>query len=251
MATQRDAAPVARLTATAPLPARLASDLRDRLARHEWRAGEQLPTESALVASYGVSRATVRQALQALETEGLISTHQGRGSFVTEQSMIRGDMQELKSITSTIAEMGHEPGMHYHHRVIRPASADELVTFDLADGAEVIDIRRRILADGITVAYSYDVLPRWAFPESFRAEDLTGSVFALLAKVGGAVPDWGLAQVHAVVSADIAWDDDSKEDQLFVLLDQLQYDRENRPFMHTRSYFVEGRFNFTVVRKTR
>jgi GntR family transcriptional regulator len=160
-------------------------------------------------------------------------------------------MQELKSITSTIAEMGHKPGMEYHHRLIRPATPDECEMFQLTEGDEIVDIQRRILADGITVAYSYDVLPRWAFPGDFRAEDLQGSVFAHLASVGGAVPDWGLAKVHAVISADVAWDDDSAEDQLFVLLDQLQYDQHSRPFMHTRSYFVEGRFNFTVVRKTR
>jgi GntR family transcriptional regulator len=250
MTTSDQAPKIRRLTAAA-LPTRLANDLRERLGRHEWHVGEQLPTEGALVSAYGVSRATVRQALKALEAEGLISTRQGRGSFVTERSMIRVGMEELKSITSTIAEMGHTPGMHYHHRVIRVASADEQAMFDLPVGAEVVDIRRRILADDITVAYSYDVLPRWAFPPTFRAEDLTGSVFAHLDKVGGAVPDWGLAKVHAVVSADVAWDDDSNEDQLFVLLDQLQYDRDNRPFMHTRSYFVEGRFNFTVVRQTR
>jgi GntR family transcriptional regulator len=246
-----DQVPVVRRLTTAALPTRLANDLRDRLARHEWHVGEQLPTESALVASYGVSRATVRQALKALESEGLITIRQGRGSFVTERSIIRVGMEELKSITSTIAEMGHVPGMIYHHRVIRPANADEQEMFSLSPGAEVVDIRRRILADDITVAYSYDVLPRWAFPASFRAEDLSGSVFAHLATVGGAVPDWGLAKVHAVVSADVAWDDESGTDQLFVLLDQLQYDRESRPFMHTRSYFIEGRFNFSVVRQTR
>jgi GntR family transcriptional regulator len=249
--TSSDQVPVVRRLTTAALPTRLANDLRERIARHEWHAGEQLPTEGALVASYGVSRATVRQALKALEAEGLISTRQGRGSFVTERSMIRVGMEELKSISSTIAEMGHTPGMIYHHRVIRPATDDERETFDLPAEAQVVDIRRRILADGITVAYSYDVLPRWAFPPSFRAEDLTGSVFAHLAAVAGAVPDWGLAKVHAVVSADVAWDDESGTDQLFVLLDQLQYDQDNRPFMHTRSYFIEGRFNFTVVRQTR
>jgi GntR family transcriptional regulator len=249
--TNGDQVPVVRRLTAAALPTRLANDLRERLDRHEWHVGEQLPTEGALVNSYGVSRATVRQALKALEAEGLITIRQGRGSFVTERSIIRVGMEELKSITSTIAEMGHTPAMIYHHRVIRIASAEEQEMFGLPDGAEVVDIRRRILADDITVAYSYDVLPRWAFPASFRAEDLTGSVFAHLAAVGGAVPDWGLAKVHAVVSSEVAWDEDPNEEQLFVLLDQLQYDRDNRPFMHTRSYFVEGRFNFTVVRQTR
>lgn len=240
-----------RLTTGTDLPTRLATDLRARLGRHEWHAGEQLPTESALVAYYGVSRATVRQALKRLEADGLIATHQGRGSFVAENALIRTGMQELKSITSTIAEMGHRPGMEYHHRVIRKASDADVEMFQLETGDEVVEIQRRILADDTVVAYSYDVLPRWVFPSDFRPKDLTGSVFATLAGNGGPVPDWGRASVHAVVSSEVAWDDDSGRDQVFVLLDQLQFDREGRPFMHTRSYFIEGRFNFTVVRTTR
>ncbi len=239
-----------RLTTGVDLPTRLANDLRARLNRNEWHAGEKLPTESELCTEYGVSRATVRQALRSLGSDGLIVVKQGRGSFVSEQSMIRAGMQELSSITSTIREMGHEPGMVYHHRVVRVASDDEIETFQLQPGDEVLDIRRRILADGVVVAYSYDVLPRWAFPKDFKPSDLTGSVFGALGELGGPVPDWGVAHVHAVLSSDVAWDSDSAEKELYVLLDQLQYDTENRPFMHTLSYFIEGRFNFTVVRTT-
>jgi GntR family transcriptional regulator len=242
---------VTRLTTGSDLPTRLAHDLRDRLNREEWRTGDKLPTESELCTQYGVSRATVRQALRTLGNDGLIVIRQGVGSFVSDNSVIRAGMQELKSITSTIAEMGHVPGMEYHHRVIRVASEGDIEMFKLEPGDEVVDIRRRILADDIVVAYSYDVLPRWVFPADFKPEDLTGSVFGTLAATGGPVPDWGLAHVHAVLSNEVAWDDEDGKDQLFVLLDQLQYDTNNRPFMHTRSYFVEGRFNFTVVRNTR
>lgn len=46
----------------------------------------------------------------------------------------------------------------------------------------------------------------------------------------------------------VAWDDDVQDQQLFILLDQLHYGQENRQFMRTRSYFIEGRLNFAVVR---
>jgi GntR family transcriptional regulator len=230
------------------LPTRLADDLRERLARHEWRAGDQLPTEADLVATYGVSRATVRQALKTMENQGLIVTRRGRGSFVATDSMIRAGMQDLTSITSTIREMGHVPEMIYHHRTLRAAAPDECDVFDLHEGDEVLDIQRKILADGITVCYSYDVLPRWVFPDKFEPEQLTGSVFAFLADHGGPEPLRALARVHAVCRPDVVWDEEFADDQLFVLLDQLHYDERARPFMHTTSYFIEGRFNFTVVR---
>lgn len=230
------------------LPTLMADDLRSRLAKREWRQGDQLPTEADLVNEYGVSRASVRQALKTLENQGLIITKRGRGSFVADEAMIRAGMQELTSITSTIAEMGHVPGMIYHHRIIRPARPPEREMFDLAPSDEVVDIQRKILADNTTVAYSYDILPRWAFPENFEPEQLTGSVFAFLATHNGPTPLRALARVHAVAHPQVAWDEDFTDDQLFVLLDQLQFDQQARPFMHTTSYFIEGRFNFTVVR---
>lgn len=241
---------VPRLGDRKALPTQVADALRERLAQQEWQPGDQLPTEADLVASYAVSRATVRQALKNLESQGLIITLRGRGSFVVSgDSMIRAGMQELSSITSTIREMGHEPKMIYHHRLLRAATDDERDTFDLTEpGAEVLDIQRKILADDITVCYSYDVLPRWVFPDDFAAEDLTGSVFAYLSGHAGPTPLRALAHVHAVVHPDVAWDENFADDQLFVLLDQMHYDEQARPFMHTTGYFIEGRFNFTVVR---
>lgn len=237
-----------RLGDRASLPTRMADDLRDRIAAEEWRQGDQLPSEAELVSAYAVSRATVRQALKTLENQGLIITYRGRGSFVASDSMIRAGMQELKSITSTIAEMGHTPKMSYHHRTLRAATAEECDRFDLVEGDQVLDIQRKILADDVTVCYSYDILPRWVFPVDFRPRQLTGSVFAFLAAHDGPTPVRALARVHAVAHPAAAWDEDFADDQLFVLLDQLHYDERGRPFMHTTSYFIEGRFNFTVVR---
>jgi GntR family transcriptional regulator len=243
--------PTTRLGIRKPLPERVADDLRGRLAEQEWQVGDQLPTEAELVEAYGVSRATVRQALKTLEGQGLVITRRGRGTFVADDSVIRTGMQDLKSITSTIAEMGHVPSMEYHHRLLRPATPAEAAAFRIEEGSAVLDIQRRILADGITVAYSYDVLPRWVFPEGFRPQQLTGSVFAFLARSDGPVPKQAVAQVHAVDDPEIAWDGQTRERQLFVLLDQLHYDGQNRPFMHTKSYFIEGRFSFSVLRTVR
>lgn len=240
---------ISELTNRKPLPSRLAEALRERLIRREWSNGERLPSEAELASTYRVSRATVRQALKSLESQGLVITHRGRGTFATNDGVIRAGMQDLESITATIAAMGMAPSMVYHHRTIRAATDDEKQMFDLTTGTGVLDIQRRVLADGVTVAYVYDVLPLWVFPVDFRPKDLKGSVFAFLAAHGGPVPARALAKVHAVSDAAVAWDGDVPPGQLYVLLDQLQYDDRGRPFMYTKSYFVEGRFTFTVVRR--
>jgi DNA-binding FadR family transcriptional regulator/anti-sigma regulatory factor (Ser/Thr protein kinase) len=64
---------------------RIADDLRGQIERHELRSGELVPSEAALVAQYGVSRGTARQALAELQGVGLIEAVHGKGRFVRER----------------------------------------------------------------------------------------------------------------------------------------------------------------------
>ncbi len=63
-----------------PLYFQLERILRSRIAAGEIRPNDQLPTELELCNEFGVSRATVRQAIKALEIDGLIRREQGRGT---------------------------------------------------------------------------------------------------------------------------------------------------------------------------
>jgi len=68
-----------------PIPryVQLADLLRQRIARGVWSAGARLPSLDALTAEFDVARVTVRQAIDLLSREGLVSAEQGRGTFVT------------------------------------------------------------------------------------------------------------------------------------------------------------------------
>ena len=48
----------------------------------EWKPGEKLPSENELTKAMGVSRITVREAIQKLVAINLVETYQGKGSFV-------------------------------------------------------------------------------------------------------------------------------------------------------------------------
>jgi GntR family transcriptional regulator len=65
------------------LYAQLASVLRSRILSGEWASGEFIPSIEELCASYGLGRITVRQALQILSDEGLVSSQRGRRTYVT------------------------------------------------------------------------------------------------------------------------------------------------------------------------
>jgi GntR family transcriptional regulator, transcriptional repressor for pyruvate dehydrogenase complex len=58
--------------------------LKQQMLLGEWKQGDKIPSENELAALFGVSRVTVRQALQKLTVLGLIETKLGEGSFVKE-----------------------------------------------------------------------------------------------------------------------------------------------------------------------
>ena len=69
--------------AQVPLYVQLADLFRQRIVKGVWREGEKLPSLEKLVAEFEVARVTVRQAIERLTRDGLVSPQRGRGTFVT------------------------------------------------------------------------------------------------------------------------------------------------------------------------
>lgn len=65
-----------------PLYQRLRDHLAEEIANNRWRPGEAIATEAALSAQYQVSTGTVRKAIDALVSEGVLERQQGRGTFI-------------------------------------------------------------------------------------------------------------------------------------------------------------------------
>lgn len=230
------------------LARRLGEELRSRIMSGELTPGGRLPSESELATQYQVSRVTVRTALRTLEAQGLIYVRHGSGSFVSDfGSGIRAGLQELRSISDTIREMGHEPGMERHASQRRAATEAEAAKLGVTTDTEVMALQRMILADGEAVAYSYDVIPLDGLPPHLADQLGTGSLFGTFA-AAGIVPTRALAEVHAISDETIGWGPQKPVPGLYVLLDQVHYGQRGTAIAHSRSYFVEGRFQFVVLR---
>ena len=66
-----------------PKYAQIADIFRQRIARGIWAQGLRLPANEELAAEFGVSRVTIRQAVDLLARDGIIEAQQGRGTFIT------------------------------------------------------------------------------------------------------------------------------------------------------------------------
>ncbi len=64
------------------LPEIIADKLREMIIQEEMKTGSKLPAEAELMARFGVSRSTVREAVKILQTENIVDIRQGQGTFL-------------------------------------------------------------------------------------------------------------------------------------------------------------------------
>ena len=134
----------------------------DRLRQHidsgEWAPKHKLPSESELMGQFGVSRVTVRLAVGALRSEGLIVTRQGRGSYVRDREPTRrvaaaryiqdagfaaGRVSEPATVF--VAGPGDEPSRYRLERSFHEERANDHVAGLLGMGVGDLVLERRFL----------------------------------------------------------------------------------------------------------
>jgi GntR family transcriptional regulator len=87
--------------------------IRARIAAGDWPAGRELPSIRALAAALSVSVITIKRAYLDLESEGVIVTRHGKGSFVADVNGLAGELQEekLDEHLAAAAELGQQLGL--------------------------------------------------------------------------------------------------------------------------------------------
>ena len=89
-------------TSAQPLYIQLAQMLSERIATGTYTVGELLPTEAELTDAYGVSRYTVRQAIQHLRQQGLVSARKGVGTRVEARNTDQSYSHSVQSLSELL-----------------------------------------------------------------------------------------------------------------------------------------------------
>ena len=114
--------------------------LREGIKSGQWTVGDRLPSESELVAQFGVSRMTVNRALRELEQEGLIRRQQGAGSFVAPLERVASTLV-IRDIHEEIAARGHRHEAELLSLSERRARRGEAERLGLEAGAQLFHSR--------------------------------------------------------------------------------------------------------------
>jgi len=131
----------------------------------ELRPGEKLDTERVLAERMGVSRPTLRKALQQLEEAGLVRRLPGRGggTFVAA-SVIERDLSKIVGVPTLLREQGFTAGTQVVSASVISGSADLCQQLDIAEGSLVFDLVRIRLADSAPISLEHAALPAERFP---------------------------------------------------------------------------------------
>jgi GntR family histidine utilization transcriptional repressor len=142
-----------------------------RIQDGSWRAGDRLPSESALVLQFGISRMTVNRALRELSEQGRIVRVAGVGSFVAEDKP-QSTLLRIADLAGEIRQRGHD----YRCDVLAvervSASMEVASALDLRTGESVFHAVCVHLEDGVPVQLEdRHVNPRLA--PTFAQQDFT------------------------------------------------------------------------------
>lgn len=141
-----------------PLYDQLVDILTEKI-EHEYRPGDLLPSERELSKYYGLSRTTVRLALQELERLGLVVRQHGRGTFVADRSVQATNLSQTYSFTDQMREMGRDPSTTILEFVEIDADKNLAEKMGVRMGDKLFKIERLRCADGMPMMVERTYMP--------------------------------------------------------------------------------------------
>ncbi|OQD53646.1 GntR family transcriptional regulator [Streptomyces phaeoluteigriseus] len=140
-----------------PLYFQLSQQLEAAIEHGALTPGSLLGNEIELAARLGLSRPTVRQAIQSLVDKGLLVRRRGVGTQVVHSQVKRP--LELSSLYDDLEAAGQRPATTVLINTVVPASAEVAAALAVAEGSEVHRVERLRLAHGEPMAYLSNHLP--------------------------------------------------------------------------------------------
>ena len=231
-----------------PLYYQLKEVLRQQIRSGHLEPHSAIPSEPELVATYHVSRATVRQALNELVHEGLLYRQHGKGTFVCEPR-IQQKLSELSCLSDELKQRGKKPGGLLI--VSELARGSEIVRekLKLADEEQVLRLERVRTADGTPCAHEIAYLP---YPRSSgiyqRAKEVADSSLYALMSAEGLNP----YVAEQTISSGVA---SSREAELLQVKAHepglrctcTTYDSTGQPVEYSEIFFPSGCFDFNIT----
>lgn len=164
------------------------------------QSGQRLGGERDLAKQYGVSRSTLRGALDTLQRAGVVRRTPGRGggTFISHGKVER-DLSRVAGVPGYLRRQGFEAGTRVLSTSVRAADAETTRRLQLVSGDMVFELVRLRLADGQPISLERARLVADFFPGLLELS-LAGSVYDLLSERYGVVPHEVTEEIEIVAA---------------------------------------------------
>lgn len=174
-----------------PLYKRLKAGLEGLVGRGLLKPGDVLPGERLLAEALGLSRVTVRKAIDALAEEGRLRRRHGSRTEIA--SHVEKSLATLTSFSEDMQSRGLAPGCIWISKEISRPSPAEMMALGIAAGEQVLRFRRIRTADGAPLAIETSTVPARFLP---APELVESSLYEALDRVG-AMPQRAIQRMRS------------------------------------------------------
>lgn len=220
--------------------------LEQRITAGEFSPGDRFPTDEELTQQYGLSRGTVRRAVDMLVDDGRLRREQGRGTFVIAPPLSPVFFR-LADFSEEMRQRGRHPGTQLLKLRVFPASDEIAGRLQLCPGEEVIEISRLRLADGKPMAYEIRYLAHSLCPGLLEENLESQSIHSLL------IDKYNIPLTRAVHTIEARALSAQEADLLQVApgsagfaVDRLTYTINDRPVTWYRIIYRGDEYRFTA-----
>jgi GntR family transcriptional regulator len=227
--------------APGPLYQQLHRALRQAIASQQLAPDEALPTERDMAQDLGVSRITIRKALDALADEGLVTRRQGAGTFVAAR--VEKSFSKLSSFSEDMLSRGRVPRSAWLRRTDGAVTPEEAMILGLSPSTPVYRFSRIRFADELPMALEYSTVPGFCLPSK---EAVESSLYEALA-ASGHRPTRALQRLRAVLFTDeqaklLGMSDGAPG----LLIERRGFLRDGRAVEFTQSYYRGDAYDFVA-----
>ncbi|WP_440980964.1 GntR family transcriptional regulator [Shinella sumterensis] len=179
-----------------PLYRQLEAALKQAIASALIKRGGVIPSERVLSQELGLSRVTVRKAIEGLVSDGVLDRRHGAKTVVS--SRLEKSLATMTSFSEDMRSRGLEPGCTWISREISRPSPAEMMALGISGSEKVVRLRRLRTADGQPIAIEMATLPARFVPEPQAIGD---SLYEYL-EAAGALPVRALQRMQAKPGTD-------------------------------------------------
>jgi GntR family transcriptional regulator len=210
--------------------------------------GDRLPPERELATGLGVSRDTIRQALQELSRHGHVRREVGRtgGTFIAEPK-IRHRLQPYAGMSDQLREQRIDGGFRVISARERTAGPAIAAALSLEPGGQVAEIYRVRLAAGRPVSLERNSFPAKRFP-GLLGFPLDGSIYQVLRTHYHEVPVQAIEYLEPILAGpEEAEALEVEEGAPLMFVERIAYAKDGEPLEFSRDVFRGDRTRMVVV----